>query len=194
MNYRSSKEKLRSLNETRKCLVENLKKHLLPALIRRGFTVVPLILRGPVDREFVLSRPLGLLRRHQEGGVDLIEVQFARYRSAAFRIVAGTAPKDGLMILGEHCAAEDVSVDWLNVVFEMYAYPRLWAYPWDWGWFSVWHWPGQSPVESDYVELALRVAGLVPELELALRESRVGPHLRRIVIDYPPHVVREGKI
>jgi hypothetical protein len=177
VNYRSSKEKLRSLNQARDWLIKSLKKRLLPVLIERGFSVAPLVVMALPTKTSCRASPWGICVAGEKRE-DLIEVQFARYRSAAFRIVAGTAPKDGLMILGEHCAAEDVSVDWLNVVFEMYAYPRLWAYPWDWGWFSVWHWPGQSPVESDYEELALRVAGLVPELELvsAARGSRRAAH------------------
>lgn len=136
----------------------------------------------------MVSLPLGLLRRHREGGVDLIEIEFDRYRRAAFRILAGVAPRDGLMTFTGHCAVEDVFVGWLNEYFAMYAYPRLWAWPCLWGWFSARH------LESDCEKLALRVAGLVPELEFALREGRVGPHMRRVVINHPAHVVREGKI
>jgi hypothetical protein len=38
----------------------------------------------------------------------------------------------------------------------------------------------RSPVQADYEKLALRVAGLLPELELALREGKLGPHMRRL--------------
>jgi len=108
--------------------------------------------------------------------VDLIEVNFAKYRRAAFRILAGVAPKEGLMTLTGHWAAEDVYVGWLNEYFVMYASPR-WRVS-----FTLWHWPHQSPIQDDYDKLAKRVAGFVPELELALRERRTGPHMRRFVI------------
>jgi hypothetical protein len=48
------------------------------------------------------------------------------------------------------------------------------------GWFSLWlRWLG-SPKQADYDKLALRVAGLVPEIELALSEDKLGPHMRRV--------------
>jgi hypothetical protein len=40
-------------------------------------------------------------------------------------------------------------------------------------------------VQADYDKLVLRVAGFLPELELALREGNLGPHMRRIVIPHP---------
>jgi len=108
--------------------------------------------------------------------VELVEIDFARHRRAAFRINAGVAPKDGLMTLTGHWPAQDLYVEWLNEFFVMYAYPR-WRI-----WFSVWRWPGRSPSQQDYDKLALRVAGFLPELEAALREGRVGPHVRKVMI------------
>jgi hypothetical protein len=52
-------------------------------------------------------------------------------------------------------------------------------------WFSVRRWPWQTAVREDYERLALRVLGFVPELELALREARIGPHVRRMVFSHP---------
>ena len=43
-------------------------------------------------------------------------------------------------------------------------------------------WRFRTPVQSDYDKLALRVACLLPEVELALREGKLGPHMRKIVI------------
>jgi hypothetical protein len=62
----------------------------------------------------------------------------------------------------------------------MYASPRWWA--WGWGWFSLRFWLFRKPVQAEYDELALRVAGFLPEIDLALREDRLGPHMRRVVI------------
>lgn len=123
------------------------------------------------------SLPLGRLRRVREAGrVDLIEFEFARYRRAAFRIMAGVAPKEGLITHTGHWAAEDVYVGWLNEYFTMY------DSRWRKKWFFVSRWRHQSLVQGDYEKLALRVAGFLPEIELALREGKLGPHVWRTLI------------
>lgn len=169
------RERYKSVKERRDWLIESLRAHLVPVLVRQGFEIAPLTARGPIDRELIRSLPLGRMRRSREGGVDLVEVDFARYGRAAFRIFAGVVPRDGLMTFTGHWPAQDVYVGWLNEYFVMYAFPR-WRVQ-----FSVWCWPRQSPTQGDYDRLALRVAGLVPELELALREGRTGPHMRRVI-------------
>ena len=47
-------------------------------------------------------------------------------------------------------------------------------------WFSVRYWPLRAPTQADYDKLALQVVGLLPEIELALREGKLGPHMRRM--------------
>ena len=121
VKYRSLKKQYASLKEPRDRLVESVRRRLLPLLIEQGFAVAPLVHRRPVDREVVLSLPFGRLCRHSEAGVDLIQIDFARYRRAAFRIMAGVAPQEGLMTVTGHWAAEDVFVDWLDEYFVMYA-------------------------------------------------------------------------
>ncbi len=166
--------------EQTELLIWSLQTHLLPVLTRQGFEVAPPVHRGPVDREFVLSFPAwGRLIRARESGVELIEIQFAPRRRAAFRINVGVAPKEGMMTLTGHWRAEDVLVHWLNEFFEIYALSR-WRI-----WFSVRRPLYRSRTQGDYDKLALRVAGLVPELELALREGKLGPHMRRVVIPRP---------
>ena len=78
-----------------------------------------------------------------------------------------------------HWPAEEVYVSWLNEYFVLCA-SRWWR-----SWFSVRKWPHQSPTPDAYEKLAMRVAGLVPELEVALREGQLGPHMRRVVIPRP---------
>lgn len=57
-------------------------------------------------------------------------------------------------------------------------------------WFSVWHWPLLSPLQADYDNLALRVVDILPELELALREGKLRPHMRRFELKpLPPEVL-----
>jgi hypothetical protein len=160
-------------------LIKSLQTHLLPVLTKQGFEVAPLAHRGPIDREFALALPLGRLRRIREGEVDLVEIDFAKRRRPAFRINVGVAPKAGLMTLTGHWPAGDLYVEWLNEFFIMYSCPR-WR-----TWFSLQFWSLRSPVQDDYDKVALRVVGLVPELELALREGRLGPHMRRVAIPRP---------
>jgi hypothetical protein len=182
LRVRRAKEQ--QLRRHRALLIEGVRTHLLPALVKQGFEAAPLMHRGPVDRDFVLSFPSwGRLVRLRESGVDLIEIQLAPHQRAAFRINAGVVPSRSVPL------ESDEAVRWLNnEYFETHARP--WLRP---GlralgleplgaWFSVWLWRHRRPVPRDYDKLALRVAGLVPEIELALRERKLGPHMRRIVI------------
>jgi len=93
--------------------------------------------------------------------------------------MAGVAPKEGLMTLTGHWAPEDIYVGWLNEYFVMS------GSRWRQAWFSVWRWPHQSIAQRDYEGIVLKAAGFLPELELALREGKLGPHMRRVVIPRP---------
>ena len=137
MSYRSSKHGLKSVKERRDWLIQSLRTHLLPPLIEQGLAVAPAVAlghSGPVDRELVLTLPLGRLVRHREGGMDLIEIDVHKYRRTAFRIAAGVAPKKGWLTVTGHWAAEDVYVGWLNEFYVMYVLPR-WQVS-----FFAWHW------------------------------------------------------
>src|ERR1700720_2531530 len=192
--YMKSENRLRALGakKHRDWLIQSIHAHLAPVLIKQGFEVAPLVHGGPVDREFELSFPSwGRLIRVRDSGVDLVEIQLATHRRAAFRINGGVAPRKGLMTPAGHRSAEDVPVHSLNEYFEPHARPwlrpalrALRLEPLG-AWFSAWHWPHRSPTQDDYERLAFRVAGFVPELELALRESRPGPHVRRVLIPRP---------
>ena len=174
---RARRAREQKIRKHRKLLIESVRTHILPRLIEQGFVVTPQINSEPIDREFVQAFPLGFLRRTRpDGRVDLVEIQFTSYRGAAFRTNAGVAPKEGMMTLTGHWPAEEILVGWLNEFFEMYASPRWWA------WFSLRFWSFRTPVQAEYDNLALQVAGFLPEIDLALRESRLGPHMRRVVI------------
>jgi hypothetical protein len=147
-------------------------------LIEQEFAVAPAVApghSGPVDRELVQSLPLGRLVRHREW-IWLRSI-FANTGTLRFRL------QEGLMTLIGHWPAEDIYVGWLNGFYVMYALPR-WQVP-----FFAWHWPYHSPTQSDYEKLAQRVAGFVPELESALREGKLGRHMRRFSI--PRTVIRQ---
>lgn len=178
-------------------LVESVRTHILPVFVQQGFAVAPRrVPRGPVDRKSVDIFPLGEMRRARpDGGVDLVEIQFKTYQRAAFRINATAAPKEGMMTVGGHRTAEELHAGGLHDHFETHARP--WLRPTLRAlrleplgeWFSVCHWPLRSP-KADYDKLAMRVAGILPELELALREGKLGPHIRRLEFKpLPPEVL-----
>jgi len=165
--------------QRRDWLVESIRTYLLPALVDRGFEAAPRLNRGLVDREYTVSLPLGRLLRERESRLELAEIQFAPYGRAAFRINAGVPPKEGIATFTGRLAPEELDAGGLPYHFEMYAWPR-WSI-----WFSVWRWPGRSLSQANYDKLAIRVASFVPELELALREGSLGPHIRKVVIPHP---------
>jgi hypothetical protein len=174
----ASEKRQKELNvkEHRDLLIQSIRAHLVPAILRQGFEIARSVQRGPIDRASEASFPFEQLVRTRGAAVDLAEIQFAPHRRAAFRINAGVAPKEGMMTLTGHWSAEEICVHWLNEFFEMYASPR-------WGaWFALWGWRFRTPRQSDYDKLALRVCALVPEIDLALREGNLGPHMRKVVI------------
>jgi hypothetical protein len=165
------------LRRHRDLLLKSVRIHILPVFIQQGFATTPRAHSGPVDRRSADIFPFDLLRRTQlDGGVDLVEIQFMTYQRAAFRINACAVPKEGMMTLGGHRTAEQLGAGGLHDHFEMYASAR-WR-----RWFSLRFWRFRTPVQSDYDRLALRVATFLPEVELALREDKLGPHVRKIAI------------
>lgn len=171
-------------------LKHSVRQHLLPVLTKQGFQAKPsLPLAAPVDREYSLSFPSwGRLIRSRESGVDLVEIQFATHRRAAFRINAGVVPANGLMTTTGPLSSEQVAVHSLDEWFETHSRPWLRPMLRALGleplgaWFSVWHWPYKAITQNDYENLVLRAATVVPELELALREGRLERHVRRVVL------------
>jgi hypothetical protein len=162
------------LRKHRDLLVESLRTHLLPVFIQQGFAFAVRAHKVPSDRKSVGTFPFEPLRRASpDGGVDQVEIELRTYGRAAFRINACAVPKDGMTTLGGHRTAEECLVHGIHDL-EMYAYPRWFKF------FSLWLYYLRSPKQADYNKLALRVVGFVPELELALREDRLGPHMRRL--------------
>jgi hypothetical protein len=118
--------------------------------------------------------------------VDQVEIQFSTYGRAAFRINACAVPQGGMMTYGGHKTAEECLALGVHDL-EMYAFPRWFVF---FGLFSQGLWRFRSPAQSDYDKLALRVARLLPELELALREVKFGPHVRRLEMKpLPPEIL-----
>ena len=185
---RDRKAKEEKLRKHRDLLLDSVRTHLLPAFIERGFAIRPRVRQEPTDRKSAGTFPFELLRRSRpDGGIDLVEIQFATYQRAAFRINACAAPKEGMMTIGGHWSAEELHAGGLHDHLETHARPWLRPCLRALGleplgaWFSLPFWSFRCPVQADYEKLALRVVGFLPEIELALREGKIGPHLRRVV-------------
>jgi hypothetical protein len=164
------------LRKHRMLLIQGVRTHILPALLERGFVVNTEVgTEETEDLKWAGTFPFGLLRRPRtDGGADLVEIQFMTYQRAAFRINVCPVPKEGILTIGGRRCADELHAGGLHDHFAMYKYPRWWL------WFSLWLWRFRKPVQSAYDKLALRVAGFMPEVELALHEKRLGPHMRAI--------------
>jgi hypothetical protein len=181
--FKTLKTKERKLRKHKDLLLQSVQGHILPFFIDKGFAVGPQSKTAALDRKSASTFPFELRRVRPDAGVDLVEIQFMTYQRAAFRINAGVAPREGLMTATGHWPAEEVCVHWLSEFFEMYA-SRRWR-----RWFCLWLWRFRTPLQSDYDKLALRISGFLPEVELALREGKLGPHMRRVAIHRRPPVL-----
>ena len=161
----------------RRWLVDAIRNRLLPELIRREFEVIPLqaIRSGPIDREFIVSLPFGLLRRRGERGLEQIEIQLGSSGRASFSINCGVIPEGGVDGVRGHIDANEALVTWLDEFYILYSSARR-SSP-----FAIrrWWW-GKAVAQADYDALVGRTAELLPEVEKALVEGVVGPHIRRI--------------
>jgi len=181
------------MRNRRRLLEASVQTHVLPALTKLGFDAAPVVEHdGLADREFVRSfPPWGNLIRVRESIIDKVEIQFSSRGRAAFRINATPVPKEGMMTAGGLRTAEEIHASGLHCHFETHARPWLRPSLKALGleplgeWFSAWHWPLRPPTQANYDKLALRVVGILPELELALREGKLGPHIRRL--EFKPH-------
>ena len=188
----------REAKRRKEALVESVRRHVVPALVRQGFVFAPQAIdRNAAERRAADIFPFAPMRRARpDGGVDLVAIQFLTYQRAGFRINACAVPKEGMMTDGgpktlDECVAlgvhdlETHARPWLRPALRAMRVEPLGQ------WFSVWHWPFRPPTQGDCNKLAKRVAGLLPEVETALREGTLGPHMRRMVLKPLPAEVLE---
>jgi hypothetical protein len=183
----------------RSLLEESVRTHLLPALIKLGFQPAPARSQDDADdRRYSGCFPAwGQLTRARDTTVDKVEIQFSSYGRAAFRINATAVPKDGMMTAFGHRIAGEIQASGLHDHFETHA--RSWLRPTlrtlrvePLGeWFSLWRLPLRSSTPTDYDRLSLQAVAILPELELALREGKTGPHIRRLEFKPSPVEVLE---
>ena len=175
LQIRRAKE--HKLRKHKDLLLQSVQTRILPVFVQQGFSVAPPVHNSPIDRKSADTFPFGLRRARPDArGVDLVEIQFMTYQRAAFRINACAVPKEGMMTVGGHRSVDELEAGGLHDHFEMYDSPRWWR------WFSLWFWRFRTPEKSDYDKLVRRVAGYLPEIELALHDGKLGPHIRKIVI------------
>jgi hypothetical protein len=164
------------VGESRRWLIDGLRRHLIPAFEKVGFEVVPLMGDEASSREFRTAFPYGRLQRASQAGIEMVEIQLDKHGDAAFRINAGVAPAGGIHhpLVG-HIEQEKLRVHDLSRHFEAYGWPLLRR------WFSVRRaWFGSSPTKVDYENLVAGNLGLVQEVEDVFRHGRLGPHIRKV--------------
>lgn len=162
-------------SKERQWLIKSINAMLLPSLRQHGFEVVPLSDEDARSSDIRTAFPFGRLRRMSQRGFDLVEIQLDKRGGAEFRLNVGIAPPDGIEhFISGHVAQEDIWVGYLDQSYEVYKCPRLWM------WFRVFHWPGRAVTKSNFDELVASVVELIPEVELALRDGKCGPHVRQI--------------
>jgi hypothetical protein len=196
-SHRARRARNKKLKGHKDFLRESVRTLLLPAFIDRRFAIAPRVHGEATEQKSLNTLPFGLLRRPRaDGGVDLVEIQFSSYQRAAFRINACPVPKDGMMTAAGHRFAEELEAGGLHDHFETHARP--WLRPALRAlrieplgqWFSLSLRCFRSPKQAAYDKLALRVAAIIPEIELALCEGKLGPHILRIVMTpFPPDVL-----
>lgn len=184
LQVRRAKE--RESRRRRASVEKSVRTHLVPAIIKLGFEPAPPRSRDePEDRKYSGCFPLwGRWIRRREPIVDQLQIQFSTYGRAAFRMNASAVPKDGMMTHGGHKTAEECLA---LGVHDLETHARPWLRPFlrvlrvepSGAWFSLWHPPLGSPAPADYEKLALQAVEILPELDLALREGKLGPHMRR---------------
>jgi len=171
----------------RRWLVDAIRDRLIPEFTSRGFEVVPFPKIGPTDWAGVAKNPFGRLRRRSASGFDLVEIDLESYGKAAFRLSIGVSSFGGMKTPNGHIAAEDVLVGWLDEYFVLYQRPWIWSFFPSLANFSVWRLNRSRVTREAYDVLVAQVAGMMWEVELALRERRCGPHVRRVRIDRSKH-------
>lgn len=168
------------MRKERRWLVEAIRSQLIPEFLARGFELAPFprAKQGPTDREFLASFPFGRLRRSVEHGFEQIEIQLAPRSRAAFRLNFGLIPSGGVKGVLGHIAADDAGVHSLPERFALYSCPFFSLN------FSVrrWLWSRREGTEDEYRALVARVVELLPEVDDALRNGKVGRHIRHTVI------------
>jgi hypothetical protein len=179
----------RESRKRRVALEGSVRTHLVPALLQMGFAVAaPFPFREPVDPDFPASFPdWGQFVRDRGAVLDEVDIQFASYDRAAFRINARSVPKKSAATAAGSAELyerfETHARPWLRPALRALRVEPLGA------WFSLWRLPFGSPTPADYDKLVLRAVQILPELELALREKKLGPHMQSFKMQpFPPEV------
>lgn len=151
---------------------------MVPEFAKKNFETVMLHSseKHPIDRELIASMPFGLLRRRTDRGIEQVEINLSAHGRAGFNINLGVVPLAGIESSMGHIEAERVLVTWLDCYFVLCARRRFFT-P-----FLVRRpWLSRRPItEADYDRLVDQVVALLPEIDQALSDKKIGPHIRRV--------------
>lgn len=159
-------------DSARRLLARAIAEILVPRFVSLGFRQLPL---SPEEKRSELGTafPFGKLRREHDQVVHLVDIQLARHDEAAFRVIAGVAPADGIdheivgRVLTADLFASQLKTHWV-------AKPRFG------NWFAVGRWPRRSVGANEIERFVTDKSDLiVPEVEAALTEARTGKYLKR---------------
>ena len=152
-------------------MVESLKTSFLPLVQANGWLVRK---RPPEFSNPELNRlfPFGQIYREDTSGIQLIDLQFDKYQRLRFRIVIGTAPKQGVvspyglgLIPPEGMSAAETNN--AHIVA-----PQIWLTEW----FRTWFW--QRTDQKTMERMVGNLAVLWPEVEEFFSSGTAGKHMK----------------
>jgi hypothetical protein len=114
--------------------------------------------------------------REHKDGVAKIDVKMMSLDRAAFSVLGGVAPLEGIVIRGKNYPPDELTVESLDVFFTISRIPKNAFTEWWW----LWHWSWQTPTAARYGRLVDRVISYLPELEKAFETGQRSRHIRRI--------------
>lgn len=150
---------------------EELRQQLLRKFVERGFYVVPLS-EDEQDTELEEIFPLGRLKRSREDVLEIVEVQFGKYKRPRFVLNFGAAPAGGIVLpWGHHIGQHDADPSGLDEAGRLFS-------------SSIWPiWFGLGPLSRKDGEaiksLVARATNLSCEIDEWFESKSFGRHTRK---------------
>lgn len=148
---------------------------LIPALQDRGFVWHKQRPASEVGREIVLSWPFGSMRRTNATSVDIVEITLKKRDRSFFLLVVGSVPLEGARnwFTGRHYSSEEIEICDLEELWQLVNCKRFFELSYFGFRFKSW----RTLSQKDYRDLVKRVVSYLPEIDDALRNRSVGPHM-----------------
>lgn len=148
---------------------------LIPVLQDRGFAWHKQRPAREVGREIVLGLPFGSMRRTNTNSVDIVEISLKKGDRSYFVLHAGSVPLKGARswLTGRHYDADKIEICALEESWTMVNCKRLYAL----SYFGFRFKSLRTLSQEDYQDLIRRVVSYLPEIDDALRDGIIGPHM-----------------